>query len=90
MSSEDVLKNCNTKMKKAFDIFNQVMTKCTENFECLVLDNTSRSNEIEDVVFYLSSPTFEAAAKLYNQSKENIPITYDTAAIYEQLKNNNE
>ena len=35
-----------------FDIFNQVMTKCTENFECLVLDNTSRSNEIEDVVFY--------------------------------------
>ena len=37
----------------------------------------------------LSSPTFEAAANLYNQSKENIPITYDTAAIYEQLKNNN-
>ena len=35
----------------------------------------------------LSSPTFEAAANLYNQSKENIPITYDTAAIYEQLKN---
>jgi putative dehydrogenase len=38
----------------------------------------------------LSSPTFEAAANLYNQSKENIPITYDTAAIYEQLKTNNE
>ena len=38
----------------------------------------------------LSSPTFEAAAKLYNQSRENIPITYDTAAIYEQLKTNNE
>ena len=38
----------------------------------------------------LNSPTFEAAANLYNQSKENIPITYDTAAIYEQLKNNNE
>ena len=38
----------------------------------------------------LSSPTFEAAARLYNQSKENIPITYDTAAIYEQLKTNND
>ena len=38
----------------------------------------------------LSSPTFEAAANLYNQSKDNIPITHDTAAIYEQLKNNNE
>ena len=38
----------------------------------------------------ISSPTFEAAANLYNQSKKNIPITYDTAAIYEQLKTNNE
>ncbi|MDA7579453.1 NAD(P)-dependent oxidoreductase [Alphaproteobacteria bacterium] len=38
----------------------------------------------------LNSPTFEAAASLYNQSRENIPITYDTAAIYEQLKANNE
>ena len=38
----------------------------------------------------ISSTTFEAAANLYNQSKENIPITYDTAAIYEQLKTNNE
>ena len=35
-----------------FDMFNQVMNSCTENFECLVLDNTSRSNKIEDVVFW--------------------------------------
>ena len=48
-----------------------------------VITNYLKSNN-------LSSPTFEAAANLYNQSKGNIPITYDTAAIYEQLKNNNE
>ena len=35
-----------------FDMFNQVMTKCTENFECLVLDNTSKSNKIEDCVYW--------------------------------------
>lgn len=35
-----------------FDMFNQVLTSCTENFECLVLDNTSKSNKIEDVVFW--------------------------------------
>lgn len=35
-----------------FDMFNQVMDECTENYECLVLDNTSKSNKIEDVVFY--------------------------------------
>ena len=48
-----------------------------------VITNYLKSNN-------LSSPTFEAAANLYNQSKQNIPITHDTAAIYEQLKNNNE
>ena len=47
-----------------------------------VITNYLKSNN-------LSSPTFEAAANLYNQSKENIPITHDTAAIYEQLKTNN-
>jgi hypothetical protein len=35
-----------------FDSFNEVLTQCTENFECLVLDNTSRSNKIEDCVFW--------------------------------------
>jgi hypothetical protein len=34
------------------DMFNQVMTACTENYECLVLDNTSKSNRIEDCVFW--------------------------------------
>lgn len=36
----------------SFDVFCQVMDKCTENYECLVLDNTSRSNKIEDTVFW--------------------------------------
>ena len=35
-----------------FDMFNQVMSKCTENYECLVLDNTSKSNKIEDCVYW--------------------------------------
>jgi hypothetical protein len=28
------------------------MDQCTENFECLVIDNTSRSNKLEDQVFW--------------------------------------
>jgi len=35
------------------------------------------------------SPTFEAAAKVYDEAKQNIPMTYDTAAVFEQLKINN-
>lgn len=40
----------------SFDLFNKVMSACTENFECLVLDNTSRSNKLEDCVFYYKAP----------------------------------
>jgi len=35
-----------------FQMFNQVMDSCTENYECLVLDNTSKSNRIQDCVFW--------------------------------------
>jgi len=35
-----------------FDSFNEVMNQCTENYECLVLDNTAKSNKIEDTVFW--------------------------------------
>jgi hypothetical protein len=39
-----------------FELFNQVMNACTENYECLVLDNTSKSNRLEDCVFYYRAP----------------------------------
>jgi hypothetical protein len=35
-----------------FDSFNEVLNQCTENYECLVLDNSSTSSKIEDVVFW--------------------------------------
>ena len=38
------------------DMFFQVMDSCTENYECLVLDNTGRSNRIEDNVFWYKAP----------------------------------
>jgi len=37
-------------------MFCQVMNACTENYECLVLDNTSKSNKIEDCVYYYKAP----------------------------------
>lgn len=35
-----------------FDMFRQVMDQCTEDFGCLVLDKTIKSNKIEDKCFY--------------------------------------
>ena len=39
-------------MFSTFESFCQVMDQCTENYECLVIDNTSKSNKIEDMVFW--------------------------------------
>jgi len=35
-----------------YDSFSEVMDQCTENFDCLVLDNTAHGNKIEDCVFW--------------------------------------
>jgi hypothetical protein len=34
------------------DSFSEALTACTEDYQCLVLDNTSKSNKIEDCVFW--------------------------------------
>lgn len=50
------------------DTFNQVLTACTENFECLVLDNTSKSNAIEDCVFWYKAkihPPFRVGSEKF-------------------------
>lgn len=35
-----------------FEMFNKVLEACTEDYGCLVLDNTVRSNKISDCVFW--------------------------------------
>lgn len=39
-------------MFPTFEIFNQVMDQCTENYECLVIHNNAKSNKLEDQVFW--------------------------------------
>jgi hypothetical protein len=39
-------------MFPSFEIFSQVMDQCTENFECLVIYNNAKSNQLEDQVFW--------------------------------------
>ena len=55
------------------------MDQCTENFECLVIDNSVKSNKIEEVVYWykaenhedfkLGSPVFWNLAKQYPQTE---------------------
>ena len=39
-------------MFPTFEAFCQVMDQCTENYECLVINNNSKSNKLNDQVFY--------------------------------------
>ena len=55
-----------------FDIFNQVMDQCTQNYECLVIDNTSKSNEINDVIYWYKAaphPDFKIGAPIFWQKQ---------------------
>ena len=39
-------------MFPTFEIFCQVLDQCTENYECLVINNNSKSRKLEDQVFW--------------------------------------
>jgi hypothetical protein len=42
-----------------FDVFCQVMDQCTENYECLVINNNAKSNKLEDQVFWYKADTHD-------------------------------
>ena len=39
-------------MFPTFESFCQVMDQCTENYECLVINNNSKSNKLDDQIFW--------------------------------------
>lgn len=39
-------------MFPTFESFSQVMDQCTENYECLVVDNNAKSNKLQDQIFW--------------------------------------
>jgi hypothetical protein len=70
-----------------FDSFSQVMDQCTENFECLVIDNTTKSNKLEDQVFWykaaphtdfrLCAPEFWAHSASYSRDDDESGADFD-------------
>ena len=69
-----------TGMFPDYDSFSQVMNQCTENYECLVIDNTTKSNKLEDQVYWFKadvlpkfrvcSPEYWAHAATYSRNKD--------------------
>ena len=62
-------------MFPTFESFCQVMDQCTENHECLVIDNNAKSNRIEDQVFWYkaeSQPPFKLGSAEYWEMSEGM------------------
>ena len=73
-----------------FDMFNQVMNACTENYECLVLDNTSKSNKLEDCVFWYKAKlrkNFKIGSDhLWNFHKKNYNTRHNNTSTIDPSK----
>jgi len=62
-------------MFPTFEMFCQVMDQCTENYECLVINNNAKSNKLSDQVFWYKAdphPPFKIGGdQFWKYSKEN-------------------
>jgi len=62
-------------MFPTFESFCQVMDQCTENYECLVINNNSKSNKLNDQIFWYkaeSHKNFKLGSKEFWEISKNM------------------
>tara|TARA_B100000424_G_scaffold17091_1_gene12444 strand:- start:764 stop:1603 length:840 start_codon:yes stop_codon:yes gene_type:complete len=62
-------------MFPTFESFCQVMDQCTENFECLVINNNAKSNKLQDQIFWYKASAhndFRLGSKEYWEISKGI------------------
>ena len=62
-------------MFPTFESFCQVMDQCTENYECLVINNNSKSNKLQDQVFWYKADShndFKLGSKEFWELSKNM------------------
>ena len=62
-------------MFPTFESFCQVMDQCTENYECLVINNNCKSNKLQDQVFWYKADShndFKLGSKEFWELSKNI------------------
>jgi hypothetical protein len=69
-------------MFPTFEIFCQVMDQCTEDFNCLVINNNAKSNKLEDQVYwYKANPHNDfkiGATEFWNHHSNNYNSGFDS------------
>jgi len=60
-------------MFPTFEMFCKVMDKCTQNYECLVINNSAKSNKLEDQIFWYKADIHDkfkmGSSKIWNYHK---------------------
>ncbi len=78
-------------MFPTFEMFCQTMDQCTDNFECLVIQNCAKSNRLEDQVFWYKADSHEnftiCSAEAWYFSRENYAPREDDEEDYLQAFN---
>lgn len=59
------------------DSFHQIFQRCTVGYNCIVLDNTSRSANLEDCIFYYAADARDDNARIIQRSPRHGPDTYN-------------
>ena len=76
-------------MFPTFEAFCQVMDQCTENYECLVVDNNSKSNKLQDQVFWYKAENhgeFKLGSKEFWELSKNLGDDDDDRIPYDPTK----
>ena len=79
-------------MFPTFEMFCQVMDQCTENYECLVINNNAKSNKLSDQVYWYKAeprPDFKIGGASYwdYSSKNYTNEGGDGAEVSKSVKN---
>ena len=73
-------------MFPTFESFCQVMDQCTENFECLVINNNSKSNKLHDQIFWYkaqSHTNFKLGSKEFWEISKDMNSDDEEDEIYD-------
>ena len=79
MNARKILYEHYASMFPTFEMFCQVMDQCTENYECIVINNNAESNKISDKVFWYKA-----------EERPDFRIGEDTYWIYSKNNFSNE
>ena len=85
-------------MFPTFEVFCQVLDQCTENYECIVINNNAKSNRLEDQVFWYKAESrtnfrigardfWDLSASMCNDSDDEDEVEmYDASTVSKARK----